>query len=213
MATTRDRILNTSLKLFNQRGVDAVSMRDITAKLEISVGNLTYYFPTKNDIIHALCLDFIGKVDDAVKEIFTSPTKNIFEIMYRQADIIFSVQLKYRFIFTTRYAEILTSIPSLQQHYQKVLKTRFDEWMQFNTMLVQQGLAKAQLVEESHTLSYILNILALFWHQEAAIYFPEFTDEQKKDQGLSVMFHAYKPYLTTKGLNQLMPLLKKLDHY
>ena len=213
MTTTREKILKTSLGLFNKKGIDQVSIRDITSKLKISVGNLNYYFPSKNDIVHALCLECIGKVDEAVQEFFIHPTYTVFETIYKQTDLIFSIQLQYSFIFKNRYAEILTSLPTLQDHYRKILKVRFDEWMKLHTLLVRQGLANSQLIAESYPLSYMLNTLALFWHQEASIYFPEFTDKQKKAHGLSVMFQAYKPYLTKKGLDQLMPLLKKLAHY
>ena len=213
MNKTREKILITSLELFNKSGIEEVSLRDISSKLNIRVGNLNYYFPSKNDIVHALCMDFIGKVDEAVGEIFKRSFENLFELMYRQADIIFSIQLEYRFIFNKSYAEIITSLPSVQEHFTKVLKIRFDEWMNFHTLLVQQKLAQRRIITDSYPLSYILNILALFWHQEASIYLPDLKDEHKKDHALSIMFHAYKPYLTKKGLDQLMPLLKKLEHY
>jgi len=213
MATTRDKILKTSLGLFNKRGIDGVSMRDIALKVNIRVGNLNYYFPTKNDIVHALCIELIDKVDAAIEGFFARSDKPVFEILYDQTEMIFSIQQDYGFIFTKRYAEILTSLPPVQKHYRETLKNRFDEWLQLHTLLVQQNLATPQLVEDSYPLSYILNTLALFWHQETEIYFPEYTDEQKRAQGLSVLFHAYKPYLTTEGLNQLMPLLKPLERY
>lgn len=213
MNKTKNKILKTSLDLFNENGIENVRIRDIASKVNIRVGNLNYYFPTKNDILNALCLEFIDKVDEAINEVFTHPPKMIFERMYLQASIIFSVQLEYRFIFTKRYAEILTSLPSVQKYYQKVLKTRFDEWMEFHTILVEQKLAYPNIIKESYALSYILNTLALFWHQETTIYFPDYTDNQKKEHGLSVLFHAYKPYLTNKGLKQLMPLIKELEHY
>lgn len=213
MTSTRDKILKTSLELFNKNGIDNVGVRNIALKLKIRVGNLNYYFPTKNDIVHALCLEFIGKVDVAIKEFFIKSHGPIFEILYRQIDVIFTIQLEYSFLFANRYAEIITSLPPVQEHYRKLLKVRFDEWMQLHVLLVRQKLATPQLVKDSYAFSYILNMLALFWHQESAIYFPEYSDKQKKAQGLSVFFHAYKPYLTKKGVRQLMPLLKSLEHY
>ena len=50
----KDEILETAKKLFNQQGYDAVSMRDIAKELGISVGNLTYHYPKKTDIVLAL---------------------------------------------------------------------------------------------------------------------------------------------------------------
>lgn len=50
----KDEILQTAKLLFNQQGYEAVSMRDIARTVGISVGNLTYHFPRKADILLAL---------------------------------------------------------------------------------------------------------------------------------------------------------------
>jgi AcrR family transcriptional regulator len=52
--TTRDRILDTALELFNEGGTAAVSTNHIAAALGISPGNLYYHFRNKEEIIRAL---------------------------------------------------------------------------------------------------------------------------------------------------------------
>lgn len=54
MEDTRGRILTAAAQLFEQQGYRSVSMRAIAAALGISVGNLTYHFPHKQDIATAL---------------------------------------------------------------------------------------------------------------------------------------------------------------
>lgn len=51
---TRDRILLTSLALFNAHGLAAVSTHRIAAEAEISPGNLHYHFKTKQSIVEWL---------------------------------------------------------------------------------------------------------------------------------------------------------------
>ncbi|MEL7130502.1 MAG: TetR/AcrR family transcriptional regulator, partial [Pseudomonadota bacterium] len=55
---TRDRILHTSLLLFNEEGEADQSAVDIANALEISPGNLYYHFKGKDAIIHALFDNF-----------------------------------------------------------------------------------------------------------------------------------------------------------
>lgn len=54
MEDTRGKILTAAARLFEQQGYRSVSMRAIAAELGISVGNLTYHFPHKQDIATAL---------------------------------------------------------------------------------------------------------------------------------------------------------------
>lgn len=55
MATkTRQLILDTAQRLFNERGIDAVSVGNIATEMKISKGNITYYFAHKQDIIEGL---------------------------------------------------------------------------------------------------------------------------------------------------------------
>ena len=52
--TTRDRILDAALTLFNESGTSAASTNHIAAAAGISPGNLYYHFKNKEEIIAAL---------------------------------------------------------------------------------------------------------------------------------------------------------------
>jgi AcrR family transcriptional regulator len=54
----REKILKTARELFNRHGYNEVSMRDISEELEISVGNLTYHFRKKEDLVEAVVLEW-----------------------------------------------------------------------------------------------------------------------------------------------------------
>ena len=62
---TRDRILQTSLLLFNQEGEAPQTAVDISNALEISPGNLYYHFKGKDAIIRAL----FGAFEDEMRVI------------------------------------------------------------------------------------------------------------------------------------------------
>jgi AcrR family transcriptional regulator len=48
--TTRERILEASLKLFNENSYAATSLADIATEVGIARGNLTYHFATKKEL-------------------------------------------------------------------------------------------------------------------------------------------------------------------
>ena len=51
---TRESILRCADALFREKGYNGVSMRDVAAAAGIRVGNLTYYFPRKEQLVEAL---------------------------------------------------------------------------------------------------------------------------------------------------------------
>ena len=54
MRKTRELILQTALKLFSQKGFEAVSVRDIAAELELTAPALYVHFKSKQNILEAI---------------------------------------------------------------------------------------------------------------------------------------------------------------
>ncbi|MCF8239730.1 MAG: TetR/AcrR family transcriptional regulator [Saprospiraceae bacterium] len=63
--STRERILDKALDLFNQSGMYKTGVREIARSLEISPGNLSYHFARKEDLLIAL-LERYGETNDAL---------------------------------------------------------------------------------------------------------------------------------------------------
>ncbi|MBO9648099.1 MAG: TetR/AcrR family transcriptional regulator [Variovorax sp.] len=62
--TTRERILQSSLALFNAQGLAAVSTHRIAAELGISPGNLHYHFKAKQLIVERLFRRFEERLEE-----------------------------------------------------------------------------------------------------------------------------------------------------
>ena len=90
---TRDRILQTSLELFNLEGEPNVTTVDIANELDISPGNLYYHFKGKEDIIG----DLYDRFHNELSDILSAPISQIlkpddawfylyivFEVTYKQ---------------------------------------------------------------------------------------------------------------------------------
>lgn len=59
---TRQRILDVAERLFADRGIDTVSIRDITAKAKVNLAAVSYHFGTKDNLIAEVFERRIGPV-------------------------------------------------------------------------------------------------------------------------------------------------------
>lgn len=54
MAGTKEHIEEVAVELFNSRGYENVSLREIASAAGTSLGNLTYHFPRKGDLLESI---------------------------------------------------------------------------------------------------------------------------------------------------------------
>ena len=55
--------------MFYEQGCSSVSLSDISRHAEIAIGNLTYYFKRKSDVIHALITQLLERCDETAREL------------------------------------------------------------------------------------------------------------------------------------------------
>ena len=57
MPSSKQLIQDTAVRLFNERGYDKVSLRDIAREAGVAIGSLTYHFRRKEDLLAAILTD------------------------------------------------------------------------------------------------------------------------------------------------------------
>lgn len=116
--STPDRILSTSLRLFNGNGVDRVPIYKIASTLSISPGNLTYHFAKKQDIIYAL----IDRLEKDAAGVLASPRSTGAKHLARYMVDLFSLMWRYHFFFESLTYFTATD-PHLAESYRRIMTT------------------------------------------------------------------------------------------
>jgi AcrR family transcriptional regulator len=68
MSDARDRIVQATLRLIGEQGVGAVTNRAVAKRADVSLGSLTYHFPSQADLLREALKDF---VDTEIERIST----------------------------------------------------------------------------------------------------------------------------------------------
>jgi AcrR family transcriptional regulator len=156
---TRQRILDTSLAMFNTQGEPNVTTNHIADELEISPGNLYYHFRNKDDIIEQLFARYEERMDNAL----AAPSGRLPELedIWLQLHLVFECIWDYRFLYRD-LVEILSRNRRLRMRFARILK-RADE----RAHLVMRGLNQAGIMrgsaDEVNAAATNVLVLSTFW--------------------------------------------------
>jgi AcrR family transcriptional regulator len=156
---TRDRILETSLAMFNAQGEPNVTTNHIADELEISPGNLYYHFRNKNDIVDQLFARYEARMDQALL-VPDNRLPNL-EDVWLQLHMVFECMWEFRFLYRD-LVDILSRNRKLKLHFARVLNRASASACEVLKGLAQAGILRATVDEIRATAENVL-LIATFW--------------------------------------------------
>ncbi|ABR48244.1 transcriptional regulator, TetR family [Alkaliphilus metalliredigens QYMF] len=105
---TKERIYITAKEMFYNKGYKKTTMKDIADELDISLGNLTYHFKTKDTIVINIFADYLD---------------NIYEFIWDKVDSSADAYYKHFFVTIVFYKVILTN-PNNKRFFGEIMKTK-----------------------------------------------------------------------------------------
>lgn len=94
---TRERIVETSLLLFNRSGEPNVTTADVADEMGISPGNLYYHFRNKDEIVAELFAAFERRLDS----LLVTPPGRVVDVedLWLFLHLLFEVMWEFRFLY------------------------------------------------------------------------------------------------------------------
>ena len=166
---TRERILETSLDLFNAQGEPNVTTNHIADELEISPGNLYYHFRNKEDIVEQVFARYEARMDQALL-VPQGRLPNL-EDVWMQLHLVFECMRDYRFLYRD-LVDILSRNRKLRLHFARILDRACASASEVLRGLAAAGILRATPDEIRATAENVL-LVATFWLNFDAVRRPQ----------------------------------------
>lgn len=198
---TRDRILLTSLDLFNLCGEPNVTTIDIANEMDISPGNLYYHFRNKDEIIYELFLLFEASILEVLETPQTSDREIVDYWMY--IHIIFEKVWEYRFFYRD-LVSILERNDKLQKRFNRILDKKALACAGILASMSEAGIIQATNPKMQEAIATNVVMTATYWlnYQQIRNLGKELPEEDL-GQGVYQVMSLIAPYLPDDGIEAL----------
>ena len=155
---TADRILESSLELFNRFGEPNVSTTLIAAELNISPGNLYYHFPAKEELINALFSRYERELHELLQA--SGDVRHV-EDAWFFVHAWFELMWQYRFLYRD-LNDLLSNNRHLETHFQTVLADKSQAFRRLLDGMRQAGSIDIDSAELPATADNLVVVLT-YW--------------------------------------------------
>jgi AcrR family transcriptional regulator len=156
---TRERILETALRLFNDFGEPNVTTTVIADEMGISPGNLYYHYHNKDEIVDALFADYEKEIEPLLNVPGNRPHEA--EDVWLYLHLLFEIIWKFRFFYRD-INDLLTRNRLVETHFQRILALK-----EASAVSICEGLAASGELTappaEIRALATNMCVVATFW--------------------------------------------------
>ena len=202
---TKQKILNASIRLFNEKGMANVRLQQIAKEIGISPGNLAYHFRNKEAIIEAINNELYGEAAEILC------TYRIFPNL-----IDFDNQLTKYFSFIQKYPFYFLDLLEIERHYPEIRSKR---QLHISKMISQirkrfdfnhnRGLVSGEPRPEVYnSVANAIWVLITFWVPQNLVRGAEASMDVI--QFKEMVWNQVYPYFTEKGVAEFEQLIRPL---
>lgn len=156
---TRERILELSLRLFNEFGEPNITTTVIAEEMNISPGNLYYHFRNKDDIVNSIFAQFEAEIG----RMLTVPAgrRSNLEDVWLYLRMMFELIWRYRFFYRD-LNDLLSRNRKLELHFKAILAHKIKVARQLCEDLRSEGSLEAGEAEIGAMATNMV-VVATYW--------------------------------------------------
>jgi len=193
---TRDRILVTSLGLFNEEGEAQTTTIDIANEMDISPGNLYYHFKGKDQII----VELYQQYEVALSGTLTAPIEQPLSTDHNHVEnnwyflyVVMEEMYQYRFLYHN-LSDILQRYPDIRRGFRRLTQLKRASLFAICQTLLQHSIIDAR---DQQLLGLVDNMTMTlcFWFNYDRLLNEERPPQVTIHQGVLQLMTMMAPYL------------------
>jgi Transcriptional regulator len=196
MVKLKDKIRETAKRLFTEKGYDAVSLRAVAEEAGTTIGNLTYHYRQKEDLIAAIQKDSQANFIIGLEGIPDQP-RDVLRHLCLMAERTQAGHAENPFYFRN-IIEMCANFPSIRENTVSFRKKIYNAYLECFDKLRGGGVMRTDIpVTNYNNLAYMMVILATLWTQNAS---PHDDDNLPHSSLAESILALVYPYLTPEGV-------------
>jgi AcrR family transcriptional regulator len=207
--TTQQRVLDKSAELFNQFGIEHVSVGQLSEALKISPGNLTYHYKKKSDLIGTHLDQFQQRLQEAVERMPVYSNAKTFCAAWIN---LLALTLRYRFLFIGANYIIQNDLVPVAR-YEKLIDTTKQSFIRQIRRLIAEG----YMTEIKKPYSVEMLVDSIWWQWLGSLLVMQITPPHKRvseprllaDAALHILFLSHH-YVDPDFFRQVQSEFKRL---
>lgn len=195
MSKLKDKILESAKKKFTEKGYDAISLRAIAEEAGTTIGNLTYHYPQKEDLIAAIQKDSQANFIAGLESVPDQPDDVMRYICFlakktQEAHAENSFYFKNIIELCNNYGTVRENLLIFREKMYHVYLECFDRLRSRDIMRTDIS------IKSYNNLAYTIVVLVTVWTQNASPYYDHNLPHTTLSEAiLDLIF----PYLTPSG--------------
>ena len=185
-------ILDSSIKIFNERGFEALNLHELAALLNMSRGNLAYHYKDKDELLKAIVEQMSEKIeaDRASSRQFPS-----FENLHNEVQLYYKYQKEYAFIFLNSN---VMNHPNVIEHFREMTEKTIKANQSTMIYSMRSGNLKPEPIPGLYNnIATTTWMLAFYWLSQQMI-----RGNMATEDGEKMIWSLLVPHLTEKGLDK-----------
>jgi len=196
---TKNKIIDFATNYFNQAGYGAITIQELANKMDMSRGNLTYYFKTKDDLLATIVTDMWDKMDKESNKRRALPS---FENLHNTAKLYYQIQKQYSFIFLDQH---VLRHPLVKEKFREQTQKNIEDNRAALAFAIKLGNVKPEPIPGMYNnIAFITWMVPFYWLNQQVI-----RGEKTEEDAEKILWSILLPHFTEKGINSFIKFFGK----